>query len=76
MEECFIDDYVEKIKLFKRDERERGEYEGEYTFIVKVGLIDNVVEIKETTTYCQLSHFVNESNKSDEEYKPESVQSH
>ena len=33
MEKAFIDDYINKIKLFKRDEREQ--YDGEYTFTVR-----------------------------------------
>ena len=39
---------------------------------MKVGVIDNRVEIKENVTYCQLSRLVDESNKCEEEYKPES----
>ena len=46
MENSFVDDYVGKIKSFKREYRD--EYECEYTFIVKVGVVDNTVEIKET----------------------------
>ena len=42
MESAFIDDYVGKIKPFKRDIRE--DYKGEYTFTVHVGVIDNTIE--------------------------------
>ena len=69
MESSFVDDYCSRMKLFKREYRD--EYEGEYTFVVKVGVIDNTVEIK-TVTYCKITRLENESTKSDEAYEPES----
>ena len=37
MEYCFMDDYFGKIKAFKQEDRE--DYAGEYTFVVKVGVL-------------------------------------
>ena len=48
-----MDDYAMKMKSFKRDNRE--DYEGEYTFIVRVGVSDNTVEIKDTVTMCKIT---------------------
>ena len=48
MEKAFIEDYINKIKLFNRDEREQ--YDGEYTFTVRLGVFENTVEIKDTHT--------------------------
>jgi len=70
MEDAFIDDYASKMKAFKRDDRE--DYEGEYTFIVKVCVSDNVVDVKETVTYGKVSCIAEEKVNSDEEYYPES----
>ena len=39
MENSFVDDYAGRMKLFKREYRD--EYEGEYTFVLKLGVIDN-----------------------------------
>ena len=52
MESAFIDIYFTKIKLFKKDIRE--DFEGEYTFTERIGVIDNTVEIKDTTTECMI----------------------
>ena len=49
----------------------RDEYEGEYNFIVKLGVVDNTVEVKETVTYCRITRLDDEPIK-DEEYNPES----
>ena len=70
MESSFIDDYASRIKLFKREYRD--EYEGEYTFVVKLGVTDNTVEPKETMTYCRITRLEDESKKGDEDYEPES----
>ena len=70
MEEAFMNDYAVKMKSFKRDYRD--EYEGEYTFIVKLGVVDNVVEVKETVTFCKLVQLEDKTHESDEDYKPES----
>ena len=72
MENSFKNDYSAKMKPFKRVDR--PEYEGEYTFIVRVVVDDsNTVEIKDTVTYCKLRKVSDESEKSEEEeYKPES----
>ena len=70
MEDSFIDDCTEKLKLFKATARE--EVEGEYTFTVCVGLIGDVIEIKETVTTCKMSEVEEGSIKSDDTYKPES----
>jgi len=70
MEESFMNDYVPRIKLMKREYRD--EYEGEYNFIVKLGVVDNTVEVKETMTYSKINRLVTESNNSDESYQPES----
>ena len=70
MEDAFINDYAAKMKAFKRDDRE--DYEGEYTFIVKVCVVDNVVDVKETVTYGKVVCIAEEKDKPDEEYKPES----
>ena len=54
MEYCFMDDYSLKMKSFKRVDI--PEYEGEYTFIVRVGVDDsNTVEIKDTVTMCKIN---------------------
>ena len=66
-----MDDYSMKMKSFKRVDR--PEYEGEYTFTVRVGIDDdNTVEIKDAVTLCKLSKIEAEYSKSEEEYKPES----
>ena len=71
MEYCLMDDYSIKMKSFKRVDR--PEYEGEYTFTVRVGIDDNnTVEIKDTMTLCKLSKLVDEPSTSGEEYKPDS----
>ena len=51
-----MDDYYDKIKLYKRDIREDNE--GEYTFLVYIGVFNNTVEIKDTTSYsmCDCSN--------------------
>ena len=71
MEDCFIADYMSKIKPFKREYRE--DYVGEYTFIVRVGVDENIVEIKDTVTMCKILR-VDEVDKenSDASYQPES----
>ena len=69
MEEAFMNDYAVKIKTMKREYRD--EYEGEYNFIVKLGVVDNTVEVKETVTYCRITRLDDEPIK-DEEYNPES----
>ena len=70
MEYCFMDDYSMKMKPFRRVDR--PDYEGEYTFIVRVGVDDsNTVEIKDTVTMCKLSKVDDEFQKSEEDYKPE-----
>ena len=69
MEDAFIDDYVVRMKDIKREYRD--EYEGEYTFNVKVGVVDNIVELKETVTYCRITRLDDEPIK-DEDYNPES----
>jgi hypothetical protein len=64
-------DYSLKMKPFERVDR--PEYEGEYTFTVRVGVDDsNTVEIKDTLTLCKIGKPVDESSMSGEEYKPES----
>ena len=71
MEFCFMHDYSLKMKPFERVHR--PEYEGDYTFTVRVGIDDNnTVEIKDTLTVCKLSKSVDETYTSEEEYKPES----
>ena len=71
MEDCFIDDYCAKIKTFKREER--MDYVGEYTFIVRVCVDDNTVEIKDTVTMCKITELeVEEKKQSDDSYNPES----
>ena len=71
MKFCFMNDYSFKMKPFKRVDR--PEYEGEYTFTVRVGVDDsNTVEVKDTLTLCKLSKPVDETSTSEEEYKPES----
>ena len=70
MEDEFMNDYRVKIKTVKRDDRE--DYEGEYTFIVKVGVVDNVVDVKETVTYGKIVSIAEEKDSTDEDYKPES----
>ena len=71
MKFCFMNDYSFKMKPFKRVDR--PEYEGEYTFTVRVGVDDsNTVEVKDTLTLCKLSKPVEETSTSEEEYKPES----
>ena len=70
MEEAFMNDYAVKMKSLKRDYRD--EYEGEYNFIVKLGVVDNVVEVKETVTYCKVVQLEDKRADSDDDYKPES----
>ena len=71
METCFMSDYSVKMKPFKRSDR--PEYEGEYMFIVRVGVDDtNTVEIKDTVTLCKITKLEDKSHESDEDYKPES----
>ena len=70
MEESFMDNYAMKMKSMKRDYRD--EYEGEYNFIVKLGVVDNVVEVKETVTYCKVVQLEDKRADSDDDYKPES----
>ena len=70
MEESFMNDYAVKMKSMKREYRD--EYEGEYNFIVKLGVVDNVVEVKETVTYCKGVRLEEKRAESDEDYKPES----
>ena len=71
MESCFTDDYSVKMKSFKREERE--DYEGEYMFIVRVGVDNNNLEIKDTVTMCKIMKLEDEEKKtSDELYEPES----
>ena len=66
-----MDDYSLKMKSFKRVDR--PEYEGEYTFIVRVGVDDsNTVEIKDTVTMCKINKVEDECHESGEDYKPES----
>ena len=70
MEDFFSEDSVQKIKLFKWDKEE--EYEGEYTFTVCVGVVDNAFEIKETITTCKLTQVEKECYVYANSYKPES----
>ena len=70
MESSFVDDYCSRMKLFKREYRD--EYEGEYTFVVKLEVVDNTVEVKETVTYCKISRLDDETKNFDEDYQPES----
>ena len=70
MEDAFGEDYAATMRTFKSEYRD--DYEGEYTFIVKVGIFDNRVEIKETVAYCKLTELVQEVYCSEEDYKPES----
>ena len=66
-----MDDYVGKIKKFKSDIRE--DYEGEYLFTVRVGVIDDAVEVKETVTMCRIINVEDgEKKQSDETYEPDS----
>ena len=70
MEYCFMDDYSLKMKSFKR--LDRPEYEGEYTFIVRIAVDDsNTVEIKDAVTTCKLRKIEDESEDSEDEYKPD-----
>ena len=70
MESAFIDDYADKMKQFKQTDLD--DYEGEYTFTVCVGVIDDTIEIKDTVTMGRLIHLETESRKSDEDYNPDS----
>ena len=72
MESAFIEDYVGKIKFkpFKRDICE--DYEGEYTFTVRIGVIDNTIEVKNTVTMCKLVEIAVDSHNSDLTYVAES----
>ena len=70
MEDAFGEDYAATMRSFKSEYID--DYEGEYTFIVKVGIFDNRVEIKETVAYCKLTELVQEVYCSEEDYKPES----
>ena len=66
-----MDDYVGKIKKFKSNTRE--EYEGEYLVTVRVGVIDDAVEVKETVTMCRIMNIEDDERKtSDASYDPES----
>ena len=71
MEYCFMDDYSMKMKSIKRVDR--PEYEGEYTFTVRVVVDDdNTVEVKDVMTLFKFSKVEDECQKSEESYKPES----
>ena len=71
MEHCFMEDYSVKMKAFKRVDR--PEYEGEYMFFGRVAVNDeNTVELKDIVTMCKLTKLEVESDKSDEDYSPES----
>ena len=69
MEEVFMNDYAVKIKPMKREYRD--EYECEYNFIVKLGVVDNTVEVKDTVTYCKITQLETETKKTDEDYEPD-----
>ena len=70
METSFMTDYSVKMKQFKR--LDRPEYEGEYTFVVRVIVDDsNTVEVKDTITYCKLRKVSDESEKSEDEFNPD-----
>ena len=59
------------MKAFKRVDR--PEYEGEYMFFGRVAVNDeNTVELKDIVTMCKLTKLEVESDKSDEDYSPES----
>ena len=68
MESAFMDDYIGKIKKFKSDHRD--DYKGEYVFTVRVGVIDDEVEVKETVTICRIINIEDETKTSDESYEP------
>ena len=59
-----MDDYSIKMKSFKRVER--PDYEGEYMFIVRLGVDDNTVEIKDTVTMCKITKVEDESHESED----------
>ena len=70
MEHAFMDDYALKMKPFRR--LDRPEYEGEYTFTVRIGVDDgNVVEVKDTITTCIIKKTEDEVIESEEDYTPE-----
>ena len=71
MEYAFMNDYSSKMKPFKRVDR--PEFEGEYTFTVRVAVDDNnTVEVRDAMTVCKLRKVEDESQKSEEEeYTPE-----
>jgi hypothetical protein len=70
MEHAFMDDYALKMKPFRR--LDRPEYEGEYTFTVRIGVDDgNVVEVKDTITTCIIKKTEDEVIESEEDYNPE-----
>ena len=61
------------MKPYKRSVR--PEFEGEYTFTVRVGVDDsNIVEVKDTTTTCRIKKVESDTEKdeSDEEFKMDS----
>ena len=65
MEYSFMDDYSLKMKPFKR--LDRPEYEGEYTFTVRVGVDDsNTVEVKDTMTTCKIKKIEDKTYESEE----------
>ena len=71
MESVIMDDYIGKIKKFKSKIRE--DYEGEYIFTVRVCVIDDAVEVKETVTMCQIMNIEDDKKKtSDASCDPES----
>ena len=71
MEHSFMDDYSVRMKSFKR--LDRPEYEGEYTFIVRVGVDDsNTVEVKSTMTTCVLKKVEDGTHDSEDDYALES----
>ena len=71
MEHSFMEDHSLKMKPFKRVDR--PEYEGEYTFTLRVGVDDsNTVEVKDAVTMCKISKVEDEAHESEEEYKPDS----
>ena len=71
MEHAFMDDYALKMKPYRRSDR--PEYEGEYTFTVRVGVDDsNIVEVKDTRTTCRIKKVESEIDESEEEFKLDS----
>ena len=62
------EDYFDKIKMFKQDSREG--YEGLYTFNIRIGVVDNCLEIKDTITTCKIVDVEEETRNSDDDYVP------